>query len=540
MRQLNGCVLVDGSKKSALQDEGLPRTRAAQYVRMSTEHQQYSTDNQKDAILQFAQAAGLDIVATYEDSGRSGLNIEGRAGLQKLLADVESGTAGFDVVLVYDVSRWGRFQNIDESASYEFRCHMAGVRIEYCAEQFVNDGSIGSDVLKAIKRSMAAEHSRVLSVKVFAGQSRLIGLGFRQGGPPGFGLRRLLIDQHGTQKGVLERNEHKSLQTDRVILVPGPPEEVEVVRSIYRDFVLHKRSEAEIALSLNAQGILSDLRRAWTRGTIHQILINEKYIGNNVWNRGSFKLKRKRVKNTPDFWVRADGAFEAIVDRLLFEQAQALILERSARLTNDEMLASLGALFRRRGSLSGMIIDEAADCPSSTAFQARFGSLLRAYKLVGYTPDRDYRYIETNRRLRALHPDIVQEALDQIVSLGATAIFDPNTGLVSVNSEFSLSIVIVRCFTTPAGALRWKVRLDRGLDPDITVAIRMAADNHSVHDYLIIPTTEISGDAVRTAENNGIRLDAFLFATLDPLFALAERAHIKEIASWKQPPTQLH
>ena len=521
---------METERSSTVDGEPAKLIRAAQYVRMSTEHQQYSTDNQKDAIRQFAETAGCEIVATYEDSGRSGLNIEGRAGLQKLLADVEGGNPGFDVVLVYDVSRWGRFQNIDESASYEFRCHLAGVRIEYCAEQFVNDGSIGSDVLKAIKRSMAAEHSRVLSVKVFAGQSRLIGMGYRQGGPPGYGLRRLLIDQHGNQKGVLARNEHKSLQTDRVILIPGPADEIGIVRDIYQAFVNDERSEAEIALGLNARGILTDLGRAWTRGTVHQILINEKYIGNNVWNRGSFKLKRQRVKNTPNFWVRADGAFEAIVDRGLFERAQAIILARSARMSDDDMLAALETLFKRRGSLSGLIIDEDTGCPSSSAFQARFGSLLRAYSLVGYTPDRDYRYIETNKRLRAMHPGIVQGTIERIEKLGAVAVAEGSTGILRVNEEFSVSIVIVRCLTTGAGSLRWKVRLDRGLEPDITVAVRMNPDNHTVRDYLIVPTSEITGDAVRTAESNGIALDSFLFETLDPLFDLAERAHIKEVA----------
>lgn len=510
--------------------EPAARARAAQYVRMSTEHQQYSTDNQKDAILQFADAAGYEIVRTYEDSGRSGLNIEGRAGLQRLLSDVESGNANFDVVLVYDVSRWGRFQNIDESAAYEFRCHVAGVRIEYCAEQFVNDGSIGSDVLKAIKRSMAAEHSRVLSVKVFAGQCRLIGLGFRQGGPPGFGLRRLLIDQNGKPKGVLGRNEHKSLQTDRVILVPGPPDEVEAVRSIYRSFAENARSEAEIALALNARGVLTDLHRAWTRGTVHQVLINEKYIGNNVWNRGSFKLKRQRVRNDPNLWVRSDGAFEAIVDRRLFERAQEIIQARSARMSDDDMLAILAKLFGRLGSLSGLIIDEATGCPSSSAYQARFGSLLRAYKMVGYTPDRDYRYIETNKRLRQMHPDVVAGTIERIKALGATAALEGDSGLLRINHEFTLSIVIVRCLTTRAGSLRWQVRIDRGLEPDITVAVRMNPDNHTVRDYLIVPTVEITGSAVRIAESNGIALDAFLFKTLDPLFELAERAHFSEVA----------
>jgi DNA invertase Pin-like site-specific DNA recombinase len=496
---------------------------------MSTDHQQYSTDNQRDAIRQFADSAGYEIIATYEDAGRSGLNIEGRIGLQRLLADVESGRAEFEVVLVYDVSRWGRFQNIDESASYEFRCHVAGVRVEYCAEQFVNDGSIGSDVLKAIKRSMAAEHSRVLSVKVFAGQYRLTGLGYRQGGPPGFGLRRLLIDQNGQPKTILTRNEHKSLQTDRVILVPGPPEEVSIVQSVYRAFVTEGRSEEEIALSLNRSGILTDLGRSWTRGTVHQILINEKYIGNNVWNRGSFKLKRHRTRNDPSLWARADGAFEAIVDKELFAKAQSIIDARSVRLSDDELLAALSNVLRKRGSLSGLIIDEDVNCPSSSAYSARFGSLLRAYSLVGYTPERDYRYIEINKHLRSMHPEIVRDTILRIEELGAIALSD-SAGLLRINDEFRLSIVIVRCGMTGAGSLRWHLRLDRGLQPDITVAVRMNPENQTVRDYFILPTRDIEGTVLRTAESNGILLDAFLFDTLDPLFALAEHCPIKEVA----------
>jgi hypothetical protein len=52
---------------------------------------------------------------------------------------------------------------------------------------------------------MAGEYSRELSAKVFAGQCRLIELGFRQGGPAGYGLRRVLIDQHGIMKSELQR-----------------------------------------------------------------------------------------------------------------------------------------------------------------------------------------------------------------------------------------------------------------------------------------------------------------------------------------------
>ncbi|MFK7881664.1 recombinase family protein, partial [Roseobacter sp.] len=225
---------------------------AAQYVRMSTEHQRYSTENQAEAIQQYADERGYQIIRTYSDAGKSGLRIQGRAGLTQLIEDIEVGQTGFKTVLVYDVSRWGRFQDADESAYYEYICKRAGISVVYCAEQFENDGSPVSTIVKGIKRAMAGEYSRELSQKVFAGQCRLIELGYRQGGVPGFGLRRMLIDEEGNRKGILSRGEQKSIQTDRVLLVPGPDHEIAVVNQIFRCFVRDGQSEAEIAANLNA------------------------------------------------------------------------------------------------------------------------------------------------------------------------------------------------------------------------------------------------------------------------------------------------
>src|SRR5437764_1518151 len=199
--------------------------RAAEYVRMSTEHQQYSTENQRDIIRQYAQRRGMVVTRSYEDAGKSGLRIEGRNALKQLIKDVENRQVDFTVILVYDVSRWGRFQDADESAYYEYICRRANIQVHYCAELFENDGSPISTIVKGVKRAMAGEYSRELSAKVFAGQCRLIEHGFRQGGPAGFGRRRVLIDQQGLVKCELTRGEHKSLQTDRVILMPGPETE---------------------------------------------------------------------------------------------------------------------------------------------------------------------------------------------------------------------------------------------------------------------------------------------------------------------------
>jgi DNA invertase Pin-like site-specific DNA recombinase len=140
--------------------------RAAAYVRMSTEHQQYSTSNQMDVILEYALRRGMEIVREYSDEGKSGLNIQGRDALAQMIRDVENDKADFSCILVYDVSRWGRFQDADESAYYEYICRRADIAVHYCAEQFENDGSPVSTIVKGVKRAMAGEYSRELSAKV--------------------------------------------------------------------------------------------------------------------------------------------------------------------------------------------------------------------------------------------------------------------------------------------------------------------------------------------------------------------------------------
>lgn len=503
---------------------------AVAYVRMSTDHQKYSTENQLDVIRRFADARGLTILRVFEDSGRSGLKLDGRRALQSLMSEVRSGQADFKAILVYDVSRWGRFQDADEGAYHEHVCSRAGIRVHYCGEQFENDGSIGSNLLKTVKRVMAGEYSRELSVKVFAGQCRLVELGFRQGGPAGFGLRRVLVDEHGRKKGELQRGEQKSLQTDRVILAPGPEEELEVVRRIYRLFVEGGRSESEIAALLNAENVATDLGRAWTRSTVHQVLTNEKYIGNNVWGKVAFKLKQRRVLNPRNMWIRAEGAFQPIVDLAMFQRAREIVDSRNRNLSDEELLEALRDVLKRHGALSGLIIDEEDNLPSSSAYRNRFGSLLRAYSLIGYQPERDYRYIEINRTLRNAYPDVVREIFEGIENRGGYSVQEPDTDLIRVNDEFSASVVLSRCQTTKAGSLRWRIRLDTGLAPDITVAVRMNELNDAPLDYYLLPSIDMTEARLRLAEQNGLCLDAYRFETLDYFYQLAARNRITEAA----------
>ena len=214
----------------------------------------------------------------------------------------------------------------------------------------------------------------------------------------------------------------------------------------------------------------------------------------------------------------------------MFEAAQAIIARRSQMLSDEQMLAALSQIFAQRGYLSGLIIDEAEDCPSSSAFRTRFGSLLRAYTLVGFAPDRDYRYLEINRRLRAMHPGIVAQILAGIEQAGGSVVLDSDTELLQINGEFSVSITIARCFQTAAGSDRWKIRLDEKLRPDITVAVRMDAGNEIAKDYYLLPALDMREATLRLANYNGLSLDAYRYDTLDVFYSLTSRVPMRVAA----------
>jgi DNA invertase Pin-like site-specific DNA recombinase len=380
--------------------------RAAMYVRMSTEHQQYSIVNQADAIEKYAAEHKLTIVKKFIDAGKSGLTLAGRPALRQLLLEVLSGDVQFEHVLVYDVSRWGRFQDADESAYYEYTCKKANIRLHYCVEQFRNDGSPYSALLKAVKRTMAGEYSRELSVKVHAAQRRFAGMGFHQGGSAGYGLRRLLVDASGNAKRLLGLGQRKDLPTDRVLLVPGPAEEIAVVRKIFKWFTTESRSEEEIASILNQRRIKAERCQRWPEGPkwtkqrVHRILTSPRYIGTTVYNRTSNKLSEGTVFNPRDQWVCREGAVKPLVEPHVFQEAQNIVQHRSFRPDNYQILDQLSALLKRTGKISERIISKEKDLPCIAVILKHFKSLLVVYELIGYNPVRDCGEIASRRQNR--------------------------------------------------------------------------------------------------------------------------------------------
>lgn len=504
------------------------KTIVAQYLRMSTEHQKYSIENQANFIKEYASKHNMLINYTYDDAGKSGVTLAGRNGLKSLLLDVINHKINISAVLVYDVSRFGRFQDPDEAGHYSFLLKESNVKVIYCAEPLSEEFPEMSMLALPILRYSAAGYSKNLSEKVFLGQVNLVKKGFHQGGMCGYGLRRMLIDEKGNFKEKLDFGQRKSIQTDRVILVPGPKSELKIVREIYDDFLLKNLPEHLIATKLNQRNIPAENNSLWTRSKIHQILTNEKYIGNNVYNKTSFKLKQRHVNNPENEWVRCNDAFKPIISKKKFNLVKKIIENRSKRLSDDDLLNYLKKKLLEKGKLSGFIIDEDETGPSSSVFSNRFGSLLRAYSLIGYKPEHDYTYLKINDYIKDKLDFIINEFIENVISYGCDIFYDKSNTL-TINNETKIKLIISRCITMKSGKMRWKVRLESAKDTDITIIIRMNSGNTNPVDYYILPSIDILNNALTIKENNSSNLEYYRFDTLGLFCDLLSRTNMHEV-----------
>jgi hypothetical protein len=168
--------------------------------------------------------------------------------------------------------------------------------------------------------------------------------------------------------------------------------------------------------------------------------------------------------------------------------------------------------------------------PQSSVYSHRFGSLLRAYQLVGFQPERDYRYLETNQLIRRLHPTVLADTEAAIQALGGQIERDPGTDLLRINGEFTVSLVLARCNVTPAGRHRWKIRFDTSLAPDITVAVRLTPEQPTPLDYYLLPRIDFGLPSLHLGEHNPLQWESYRFDTLDYLYGMAERRRVRRAA----------
>jgi DNA invertase Pin-like site-specific DNA recombinase len=459
--------------------------RAAQYIRMSTDRQDCSPIVQRETLAKYAADNRIDIVQTYTDEGISGLTLRERSGLRSLLADIADARNDFGVVLVYDVSRWGRFQDCDESAHYEYLCRRGGVRVVYCAEPFANDTTPLASVLKGLKRVMAGEFSRELSDKVFLAKCSLARRGFRQGGLAGYGFRRMLVQGDGSPRMVMGDKDQKYLRTDRIALILGPEHERDIVRWVFEQIADHDRRPADLAAELRNRGVEGPEGRPWTGQRIRAMLNNEKYMGMLVFNRTSMKLKARLVRNPPAEWVRVPNAHPALVEPALFQRAQAAIATWPSRVSNESALAGLKELYERVGWLSTKIIARAKSLPGAAFYASRFGSLYRAYAKVGFVHPRNRAFLTGYAERRAAAGTFRAETAQELRTAGARLAWENGQVLV-LDGWLRLCMVIALGLETPRGP-RWSAQVQIRPCPEWLLIRRMTLDHTEVTDHWLMP-----------------------------------------------------
>jgi DNA invertase Pin-like site-specific DNA recombinase len=346
---------------------------AAQYVRMSSDRQDQSPKIQKAAIATFAEANGFEIVCTYEDDARSGMRIQNRPALRKLIRDVVDGTPFHDV-LVYDVSRWGRFQDVDASAYYEYHCRLHGVQITYVAETFGGDNSPVTALLKSMRRAAAADYCRDLAVKARAGQHCTISMGFQMGTLPALGFRRRSVSKDGKSRVLLEHGQRKLAATDRVEWVLAPEPEVSLVRRICEAYARTNLELWQIASLVAAEGWRTVRDKPVKENNVASLIRNEALIGNFVWGVSQQNWSRRIVAMPPS---RNDGSVPRIIDDETWRLMQHRLLNSEGR---GAVQTKASVRRQPQGAsivFGGVVIKPTTERQRSRAVQTRMSSRIR-------------------------------------------------------------------------------------------------------------------------------------------------------------------
>ncbi len=301
------------------------RKAAIAYYRHSAEDkQENSVAIQRDHAARFARIHDIEIIHEETDEGKSGLSAN-RAGFQNLFTNwiLNDRAPPFEYVLVYDVSRWGRFQNPDEAAAYQYRCAQRGKTLIFIDRGMPRaDQPLVTHLQTSIERYMAAEYSRQLSSKVFYGSAKVSADGFSAGGTASYGMSRILLDANKKPIRVLKSGEHKQISNERVTFIPSNDAETETVRNIFRHCAEQNKNPEEIAQLLNVQKIPAPRSGVWNRAKILRVLQNETYTGSRIYNKRWSRLKQKSRANPRSEWVTCDNAFPSVVSRETFNAVQ--------------------------------------------------------------------------------------------------------------------------------------------------------------------------------------------------------------------------
>jgi DNA invertase Pin-like site-specific DNA recombinase len=468
----------------------------AYYRHSAQDRQENSIPIQQDQVREWAANNGVEIIQEFADAGRSGLTAEGRPAFTEMMDRWVKQRADFDYVLCLDVSRWGRFQDIDLSAQYSAECKKHRKQVIYTTLGKPRENDPLYPVYVQFERFRAAQYSKELSDKVWRGCVRIVEQGYWAGGAPPYGLRRLLLDEQREPVRVLEPGQRKSIQNQRVTLVEGDPAEVAVIQRIFHEFVDLRYSQYRIAEGLQKDGILSPGGRPWAAGMVVQRLRNEKYVGTMVYNKTSQKLKTPIRPNPPEQWVRTPEAFDGIVTLEQFLQAQEILARRREKYQTQEMLAQLAALQKRYGLFHPSLVRLLEDGPSPATFAHRFGGLDLAFQQL-YDEPRNRAREEVHEKIRQKVPEVLPYADFLVLDQRLTVSVQPAVAM-------------------PHGyAAYWPFRPDARPVIDITLGVLLSdPDEFDILGYVALPRW-LAGPRTLRVSATSSRADLFGHCELD-------------------------
>jgi hypothetical protein len=226
--------------------------------------------------------------------------------------------------------------------------------------------------------------------------------------------------------------------------------------------------------------------------TVNILLKNEKYLGQIVYNRRSYKLQKPPIDNPREMWIRHESAFAPLVSPELFAKAQKVMAEvkYGRRRSDEELLSQLNGLWRKKGHLSRDIIQADKKVFSCTAYTRRFGSIMNAYDRIGFDPGPRFHFYGTGERADEVIRSTVAELMNELRKWGERATFLPELNLLTVND--GLTIVMATAWSVADGTLdgrrhrRWHVRKLRFLRADQALIIRMKEANATIMDYFFL------------------------------------------------------
>lgn len=271
--------------------------RAAAYARVSSQVQKdrHTIENQLRVLRAFIAGQGWTLVDLYLDDGRSAKagKLDAREGFARLVVDADA--RRFDVLVVVDIDRLTRTEDLEERARILGPFQRNGIQIVTPSGGALDLRTMFGELWVTMQALVGAEENRKRAERIKAGKVRAIAEGRKPAGPTPYGLA------YSRATGAWSIN----------------PVTAPIVREIV-DRVIAGESCYSIAEDLYARaapGPRARTRSAWSRETVWRIA-HSRYL------MGDWAVDKRR---------RVSMAVPAIIDEVTWQAAQAKLKEHGKR-----------------------------------------------------------------------------------------------------------------------------------------------------------------------------------------------------------------